>query len=88
MKYTTFFLFQLLWVYYGTAKSDENCLKIRDCQSLQVLLQNRDKLPNMTRIDVYRYIRDLNCGFDGIEAMVECPAVEGRTQLICAFKHC
>jgi hypothetical protein len=93
MKLPIFLLIQLSWIYIAltftypstnaspspTNNSDsEKCLKLGDCQALQLLLQSKDRLPNMSRVDVYRHIRDLGCGFSGFEPLVKCPSVEGK----------
>ena len=36
----------------------------------------------MTIADVYSYLKDMGCGFDGSKPMVNCPEVEGILQLI------
>ena len=56
----------------------ENCVPLKDCQSLMNLVRNRDSLPNMTRIDVYEYVKELSCGFDGSKPLVNCPDFEGN----------
>ena len=91
MKLAIFLLIQLSGIYIALAftypstnaspsptNNSEKCLKLGDCQSLQLLLQSKDRLPNMSRIDVYRHIRDLGCGFSGFEPLVKCPLVEGK----------
>ena len=55
-----------------------NCVALRNCPSLLLLLQNRDELPNLTRIDVYRHLRSQSCGYDGPNPLVNCPDVEGN----------
>ena len=46
------------------------------------LLQKRDSMPNMTRADVFGYVRSLHCGFDGSQPMVTCQQqdVEGTAK--------
>ena len=77
-------IFLLAFAYPSTngspspTNNSEKCLKLGECQSLQLLLQSKDRLPNMSRVDVYRHIRDLGCGFSGFEPLVKCPSVEGK----------
>ena len=89
MKLAIFLLIQLSWIYIALTfaypstngsptNNSEKCLKLGDCQALQLLLQSKDRLPNMSRVDVYRHIRDLGCGFSGFEPLVKCPSVEGK----------
>ena len=91
MKLAIFLLIQLSGIYVALAfaypstngspsptNNSEKCLKLGECQSLQLLLQSKDRLPNMSRVDVYRHIRDLGCGFSGFEPLVKCPSVEGK----------
>jgi hypothetical protein len=89
MKLAIFLLVQLSGIYVlvafaypstnGSLTNDsDKCLKLGNCQSLQLLLLSKDRLPNMSRIDVYRHIRDLGCGFSGFEPLVKCPLVEGK----------
>jgi len=40
------------------------------------LVQNKDSLPNMTRADVYTYLKDMGCGFNGSKPLVNCQEVE------------
>ena len=56
----------------------ENCVPLKDCQSLMNLVRNRDSLPNMTRVDVYEYVKELSCGFEGSKPLVNCPDFEGN----------
>ena len=89
MKLAIFLLVQLSGIYVSVAfaypstngsltNDSDKCLKLGNCQSLQLLLLSKDRLPNMSRIDVYRHIRDLGCGFSGFEPLVKCPLVEGK----------
>ena len=57
----------------------QNCVPLKDCPNLMNLLQNQDSMPNMTRADIYGYVRSLDCGFIGSKPMVNCtePEVEG-----------
>ena len=45
------------------------------------LVQNRDSLPNMTRVDVYEYVKELSCGFEGSKPLVNCPDFEGNCSI-------
>ena len=56
----------------------KNCVPLKDCQSLMNLVRNRDSLPNMTRVDVYEYVKELSCGFEGSKPLVNCPDFEGN----------
>ena len=61
----------------------QNCVPLKDCPNLMNLLQNQDSMPNMTRADIYGYVRSLDCGFIGSKPMVNCtePEVEGIHQI-------
>ena len=45
-------------------------------------MKNSDSLPDMTIADVYSYLKDMGCGFDGSKPMVNCPEVEGILTLM------
>ena len=63
----------------------QNCVPLKDCPNLMNLLQNQDSMPNMTRADIYGYVRSLDCGFIGSKPMVNCtePDIEGIHQISC-----
>ena len=66
----TFFSSFLLFVH---CQSQNNCIALSDCRTLFGLLKNRDNFENFTRVDVYKYIKNVNCGFDGRRPLVKCP---------------
>ena len=71
------FRLALLLLFIISSINCENCIPLKDCQTLMNLVQDKDSLPNMTRADVFGYLRDLQCGFDGSNPLVNCPEVEG-----------
>ena len=60
-------------------QQSENCVPLRSCPSLFFLVKNRDELPDMSRVDVYRYLRDLHCGFSGSDPLIKCSNIDGKT---------
>ena len=66
----TFFCSFLLIV---QCQSQGNCIALSDCHTLFALLKNRDNLANFTRVDVYKHIQNVNCGFNGTSPLVKCP---------------
>ena len=59
----------------------ENCVPLKDCQTLWDLVQNKDSLPNITRADVFGQLRERQCGFDGATPLLNCPETEGMLTL-------
>jgi hypothetical protein len=56
----------------------QNCIPLNKCSSLMLLLRNRDDLPNLNRVDVYRHLQLVKCnGFQGNDPLVDCPEIEG-----------
>ena len=74
MEVTSLFLFFAIFVHFDTVNSqqDLNCVPLRQCPALLYLVRHRDNLPNMSRVDVYRYLRDLHCGFSGSDPLIKC----------------
>ena len=66
----TFFSSFLLFVH---CQSQNNCIALSDCRTLFDLLKNRDNFANFTRVDVYKHLKNVNCGFDGRSPLVKCP---------------
>ena len=66
----TFFSSFLLFVH---CQSQNNCIALSDCRTLFGLLKNRDNFANFTRVDVYKHLKNVNCGFDGRSPLVKCP---------------
>ena len=74
MSVATIIKFILLTLASCSNGQNLHCIPLRDCPSLMLLLQNRDEVPNMTRVQVYEYLSSKNCGFEGgINPKVECP---------------
>ena len=74
MSVATIIKFLLLALASCSNGQNLSCIPLRDCTTLMLLLQNRDEVPNMTRVQVYEYLSSKNCGFEGgINPKVECP---------------
>ena len=74
MGVATIIKFLLLTLASCSNGQNLHCIPLRDCPSLMLLLQNRDEVPNMTRVQVYEYLSSKTCGFEeGINPKVECP---------------
>ena len=59
--------------------SPTQCVPIPECSPVKHLLDNKDNLPNMTRNEVYEYLRGIQCGFSGYVPKIICPLViEGK----------
>merc|ERR1712062_157135 len=69
----TFFSSFLLFVH---CQSQNNCIALSDCRTLFDLLKNRDNFANFTRVDVYKHLKNVNCGFDGRSPLVKCPDLD------------
>ena len=52
---------------------DDDCVPLKNCTTLFDLLKNRDNLANFTRVDVYKHLQNVNCGFNGKSPLVQCP---------------
>jgi len=68
--------FVLMLLVVTLSSASKNCVPIDECPSLLNLVKNSDSLPDMTIADVYSYLKDMGCGFDGSKPMVNCPQVE------------
>jgi hypothetical protein len=79
-----FFLLLILTVNYSYEQQQQkqNCIPLKQCTSLLLLLRNRDDLPNLTRVDVYRHLQRVHCGFQGNDPLVECPDIEGKIPIV------
>ena len=51
------------------------CKKVEECSQIMNLLKRRNNLPNITSVEVFEYVRSLQC--DETTDMVFCPEVEG-----------
>jgi hypothetical protein len=69
-------------VEYSYEQQQQNCIPLKQCSSLMLLFQNRDNLPNLNRVDVYRHLQRVYCGFRGIHYLVDCPDIEGKILLL------
>jgi hypothetical protein len=57
----------------------QSCIPLNKCSSLMLLLRNRDDLPDLDRVDVYRHLQLVKCsGFQGNDPLVDCPDIEGK----------
>ena len=52
-----------------------NCIPLSDCTPIMNLLEAKhfDTLPNMSRVELFDYVRKITCGYKGSEAFVRCP---------------
>ena len=52
-----------------------NCILLSDCTPIMNLLEAKhfDTLLNMSRVELFDYVRKITCGYKGSEAFVRCP---------------
>ena len=82
LQKTAFFLLTvvLIQIFYGSngqrmAAIDPNCIPLSDCTPIMSLLlaNHNDALPNLSRPELFNYLRKITCGYSGFEAIVRCP---------------
>ena len=56
-------------------QESSTCKKVEECSPIMNLLKSRNHLPNITSVEVFEYVRNLQC--DETADMVLCPEVEG-----------
>ena len=51
-----------------------NCIPLSDCTPIMnmLLAKHFDALPNMTRVELFDYVRKITCGYKRSEAFVRC----------------
>jgi len=71
------FFFQFLpHLYQQTVHNELNCILLTKCTSVMslVLAKNADENAiDMTRVELFDYLRKITCGYQGSETMVHCP---------------
>ena len=52
-----------------------NCIPLSDCTPIMNMLvaKHSDALPNMSRVEMFDYVRKITCGYRESEAFVRCP---------------
>ena len=52
-----------------------NCIPLSDCTPIMNMLvaKHFDALPNMSRVELFDYVRRITCGYRESEAFVRCP---------------
>ena len=81
LQKSAFFLLTvvLIQIFYGSNGQrmaiDPNCIPLSDCTPIMSLLlaNHNDALPNLSRIELFDYLRKITCGYRGLEAVVRCP---------------
>ena len=74
---TAVFLFTVVLVqmcYHGS-NGAPNCIPLSDCTPIMNMLvaKHSDTLPNMSRVEMFDYVRKITCGYRESEALVRCP---------------
>ena len=58
---------------YGS--EGQNCIPLSDCTPIMNMLEAKhfDALPNISRVELFDYVRKITCGYRESEAFVRCP---------------
>ena len=72
-------IFQLVLFY--TVKADD-CVTLDQCPSLLALFENQNDLLEISRSEVVQYLRELQCGSDGLNSLFFCPMIHRDNPIV------